>query len=52
LDLHKVYPILEDIDKEPEKKEKKKGKSKFSKGSFKHDKESHGSTAMVTEVPD
>jgi hypothetical protein len=50
LDLHKCYPIIEDIDKEPEKKEKKKGKGK-GKDNKKVDKESHGSTAMVTEVP-
>ena len=50
LDLHKCYPIIEDIDKEPEKKEKKKGKGKAGKKGI--DKESHGSTAMVTEVPD
>lgn len=50
LDLAKCYPILEDIDKEPEKKEKKKGK--VSKASKKIEKDStHGSQTMITEVP-
>jgi len=40
--LYKCFPIIEDIDKEPEKKEKKKGKG--GKASKKIEKDStHGS---------